>query len=29
MKVMTQTELISFNPYIPSILDIFILKAKN
>ena len=28
-KVMKQTELISFNPYIPSILDIFIQKAKN
>ena len=28
-KVMKQTELISFNPFIPSILDIFIQKAKN
>ena len=28
MQVMTQTELVSFNPYIPSILDIFIQKAN-
>lgn len=28
MQVMSQTELVSFNPYIPSILDIFIQKAN-
>jgi ABC-2 type transport system ATP-binding protein len=29
MHVMAQTELVSFNPYLPSILDIFIQKANS